>query len=110
MPFESAVFLEMMPSTVTVQTLLTNSFYAVATYSTGVKHRARVVDRPGNVRGVDGQVVQYTSTIWLASTISPLDLPTARVITPGSSSKPVIKVERYPDNDGAHHYKMYLGH
>lgn len=107
MSFDSG-FLELMPETVTVYARASASAYGVDSYSTsGTSVRARWVQRPGEVRTRDGNVVTYMSVLWLASTGT--IRPSAKIVLPDNTAPPIALIERVPDEDGTHHHKVYFG-
>jgi len=105
----STEFLEMMNSTITVSTRTGADNYGAPTFGTGASYRARIVEKPGFVRGPGEETIAYTHTIWARSTGSTGITASDRVALPGGAIYPVLSVERIPDEDGPHHVKILLG-
>lgn len=83
--------------------------YGAPTFSASAStFKARVVDRPGFVRNNEGEDVAYRSIAWVAST-GTLDVH-SRYTLPDGTSPPVVQLERYPDEKGTHHHKVFFGY
>lgn len=108
MSFESAIFLTMMPSTVTIATRTAHSNYGVPTYSTGTSYRARIVHKPRFVRRDDAHTLAIMSDVWMASTGGTVTVDD-RITMPDGSTPPILAVERYGDHQGEHHVHLMLG-
>lgn len=106
MAFE-AVFLDLMPSTVSVSTRASHNAYGEPSFGSGTDFRARIVHQPGFVRGTNDETIEYTHVIWVAST-GTIDV-SARITLPDGTTPIVRAVERYPDTDGTHHHKLMCG-
>lgn len=108
MTFDTA-FLSMMDSTIRVSTRTTHNNYGEPSYNTSTaSYRARIVHKPGMVRSAGGEEVRYSHVVWMNATVAVE--PSDRVTLPGGTVLPVLAVERYPDEDGAHHVKLMLGY
>lgn len=108
MGFERNIFLEMMPATVVRSTRSGHTNYGAASFAAATTSiRARIVDKPGFTRNRDGEDVGYRSVAWLAST-GVLDI-SDRFTLPDGTAPPVVAFEKYPDDDGCHHYKLFFG-
>lgn len=110
MTFPSA-FLSLMDSTIKISTRTTHSNYGEPSFAaTTSSYRARIVEKPGFFRDGAGEEINYSHTIWIASTGSVSITVSDRVTLPGGTIRPVLAVERYPDEDGPHHVKCHLGY
>lgn len=110
MSFERSAFQSLMPSTVIRSTRTGHSNYGAPTFSTTTtKIRARVVDKPGMVRNTEGEDVAYRTIVWAASTSATIQ-PSDRFTLPDGTSPPLLAVERYPDQSGPHHVKLFFGY
>ena len=107
----STLFLPMMDSTIKVSTRTGHGTYGQGTFAASTtNYRARIVRRPGYVRAPDGEDIEYRDIVWARSTGSVSITASDRVTLPDGSTPPIVSVERYPDDDGAHHVKILLGH
>lgn len=107
MSFE-AEFVDMMPDTIRVKTeAATRNFYGEAAHQNAVAHRARVVHKTKVVRLDSGEEVVTRTHAYVAGAhgITPGSL----VILPSGATAPVVTVEQYPDEEGAHHEVLYFG-
>lgn len=108
MAFERTIFQSLMPATITVSTRTTHSLHGTPSYSTSsASYRARIIHKPGFVRTGDRETKEFRTILWVAST-GTLDV-SDRITLPDGSRPPVVAVERYPDDDGTHHHKVFLG-
>lgn len=108
MPFESDIFYDLMPDTVTISTRTTTNNYGEPSFATGTARRARVVEKHGMVREAAGRTVEFTHVAWLHSTGNSITVDD-RATLDGVNYLAVKAVERVPDGDGSHHVKLYLG-
>ena len=109
MSFETA-FLTMMDSTIKVSTRTAHDNYGKPTFTgSTVSYRARIVERPGFVRGPEMEEIAYRHICWVRSTGSVSITVSDRVTLPDGSTPPVVGIEVYPDDDGRHHRKVLLG-
>jgi len=107
--FEKA-FRSLMTTTIRVSTRAGHTNYGAPTWAaTASTFAARVVDKPGFVRNDQGEDVAYRSVAWLASTGGSLVVDN-RYTLPDGTSPPVVMIERYPDDRGAHHVKLFFGY
>ncbi|MCI0545291.1 MAG: hypothetical protein L0Z49_12755 [Actinobacteria bacterium] len=109
MAFESDVFYDLMTDTVTISTRTTQDLYGSPSFSTGVARRARVVEKQGMVRTSEDKAIEYTHVAWVHSTGNTAAVDD-RVTLDGVNYLVIKMVERYPDEDGAHHVKFLLGY
>ena len=107
----STAFLSMMPSTLRVSTRSAHSNYGAPTFTgSTVKYRARIVQKPGFVRGPEMEEVAYRHVAWVRSTGTVSITASDRVTLPDGSTPPVVAVEMYPDEDGIHNRKVFFGY
>lgn len=110
MSFPSA-FLSMMDSTVKISTRTTHNNYGEPSFAaTTSSYRARIVEKPGYLRNGQAEEISYSHVMWVASTGSVSITASDRLTLPDGTIRPMLAVERYPDEDGAHHVKVYLGY
>jgi hypothetical protein len=106
-----AALLDLMPSTIKVSTRTTHSNYGEPSFATSTSsYRARIVEKPGYLRDGTGEEISYSHVVWVASTGAVSITASDRVTLPGGVVRPVLAVERYPDEDGPHHVKVHLGY
>lgn len=107
----STVFLTMMDSTIKVSTRTGHSNYGAPTFAgTTTNFRARIVHKPGYVRGAENEEVAYRHVAWVRSTGSVSITASDRITMPDGTTPPVVGVERYPDDDGPNHVKIFMGY
>lgn len=107
--------LSLMPSTVKVSTRGAHSNYGEPTFgNTTSSYRARIVEKLGYVRSAEGEEVAYSTIAWIRSTGAASITVSDRITFPAgvgpSSRPPIVAVERFPDESGVHHTKVYCGH
>ena len=99
----STAFLSMMTSTLKISTRSGHDNYGKATFAaTTTNFRARIVEKPGYVRGPEMEEVAYRHVAWVRSTGATSITASDRVTLPDGSTPPVVAVEVYPDDDGRH--------
>lgn len=100
-------FLDMMPATITHNPLSSRDEYGAPTYTSGSDYRARIVTKDTIVRGHDGAELVSRLQCWIAGTpsISPED----QIVLPDGTSPPIFNVEKFTDETGDHHVKVYFG-
>lgn len=100
-------FTDMMPHTVTHATVASRDTYGAKTYNTATSYTARVTYKPTMVRSADGMEVLARGVVWLMG--SPAVDPDDQITLPDSTTPPILAAELIPDEDGAHHTKVYFG-
>lgn len=106
----SEPFLSAMDSTIKVSTRSGHDNYGKGTFAaTTASYRARIVEQPGYVHGADNEQIAFRHVLWVRSTGSVSITASDRITLPDGTRPPVVGVERYPDEDGAHHVKIHLG-
>ena len=107
----STALLSMMPSTLRVSTRSAHSNYGAPTFTgSTVKYRARIVQKPGFVRGPEMEEVAYRHVAWVRSTGATSITVSDRVTLPDGTTPPVVAVEMYPDEDGINNRKVFFGY
>ncbi len=102
--------LSLFSTSVTLNTLsgFSTDGYGVPSYSTGgTSIPVRIVAEQSMVRTFEGIEELATTTCWLASTstFGPAD----QFTLPDGTTPPVLAVERFSDEDGWTHSKVYFG-
>lgn len=106
----STALLGLLPSTVKVSTRTGHDNYGKATFAaTTTNYRCRVLEKPGYVRGPEAEEIAYRHVVWARSTGAVSITASDRVTMPDGSVPPVVGVERYSDDDGPNHVKIFLG-
>ena len=113
MGFETA-FLDLMPSVIKVSTRSSHNNYGEATFAnTTTSYAARIIQCSKFVRDDSGETVAVSHEIWARSTAAATITVDDRITLPSSVAQDVtpqiLKVERYPDEDGVHHTKIMCG-
>lgn len=100
-------FLDMMPDTITHEPLTGRDDYGKPTHGASVEYPARVVYKAKWLEAKDGSQVLAKAIVWIGGipTISPED----KIVLPDSTTPPILSIERYPDEDGLHHVKVFFG-
>jgi len=106
----STGFLSLMTSTLKVSTRSAHSFYGEPTFTgSTTSYRARIVEKPGYLRTGESEEIAYRHMAWVRSTGATSITASDRVTLPDTSTPPVVGVERFSDEDGPHHVKVYFG-
>lgn len=102
-----ADFADLMVDTITIAGPTTRNVRGEASYGAEASYRARVVRRNRMVRTDGGDEVASRTQAWVFG-ISGATVA-SRVVLPDGTSPPVLAVELYPDENGAHHEVIYFG-
>ena len=106
----STEFLSLMDSTIRVSTRGTHNNYGEPSFAaTTASYRARIVYGPTYDRSPGSESVEYSHVLWVRSTGAVSITASDRITLPDGTTPPVAKVERFADEDGPHHCKIYLG-
>lgn len=106
----STQLLALMPSTIKVSTRTAHNNYGEPSFAASTtNYRARIVHKPGYIRTGEGEPLAYQHVAWVRSTGATTLTASDRVTMPDGSRPPVLRVERYPDEDGINHVKLYMG-
>lgn len=98
---------DLLPHTVSHAALTGRDDFGAPTYGAATEYAARVVYEPKLVRSAPGDVVVAAGYVWLngAPAVDPAD----RITLPDATTPPIVSVERFPDEGGDHHTKVYFG-
>ena len=106
----STELLSLMDSTISVSTRGAHNNYGEPSFSTAVTtYRARVVHSPGYERSGEGEGIEYSHVLWVASTGSVSITASDRITLPDGTRPTIARVERLPDETGPHHVKIWCG-
>ena len=102
--------LALMPSTLKVNVLkgVSTDGYGTATWSSSTKsYRCRVVEKQTLVHTFEGDEQMARTVVWVrsTSTFGPWD----KITLPDGTTPRLLAVEDYPDEDGAHHQRLFFG-
>lgn len=107
----STALLGLMPSTLKASTRTSHSFYGEPSFAASTtNYRCRIVEKPGYMRGPEGEEVAYRHIAWVRSTGATSITASDRVTLPDGTRPPVIGVERYGDEDGENHVVVHFGY
>lgn len=98
-------FLDMMPDKVTHYPFTGRDGYGKPSYSSGTEYYARVVEKNTLVRGFDGSEVVAKGMIWLGGL--PSIAPEDRITLESGDNITILSIEKYPDENGLHHIKVF---
>jgi hypothetical protein len=99
-------FLDLMPATITVQTILDRDFDGPAVYASPAEYRARINTKTQNVINAAGQLVVARGCAWL-DTVDPISI-NDRVIFPDGSEPKILVVNVDEDETGPAVTKLYF--
>ena len=97
---------DMFPSTAAWAPLTGRAESGAPTYGAGTSFAARLVRRHKLVRDTQGDQVVSTAHVWLLG--SPAVAPDDRVQLADGTAPPIVAVERFEDEAGASHTKVYF--
>jgi len=100
-------FLDMMPATIIHSPFVSRDSYGQPTYGSSTNYRARIVYKDTIIRGVDGSELVSRQQCWVNGT--PSIRPTDKVTLPDGTSPPIFNVEKFSDESGDHHVKIFFG-
>jgi hypothetical protein len=99
--------LQLLTQTITVSTVATLGVGGAPTFSTSATtYRARVVNTNRIVHDTRGNVAAVAYEVWVAST--GILSPTSKFTLPDGATPPVVRIDAYPDEQGAHHHSRVL--
>lgn len=108
-------WLDCMPATVTWEAFSNRDDYGKPIYAAGVTYRARVVYKVETL--FDDNELETTANghVWfgpptadLTSNVPPAATSEDRITLPDGSQPNILTVERFTDEDGNHHTKVYF--
>lgn len=98
---------DLFPQTVTIASLSSRAAYGKQTFGSATSYSARVVDKAQKIRDPDGQEVLARTVVWVQGT--PTVTPQDRITLPDGTTPPILNAEKYPDESGDHHVKVFCG-
>lgn len=99
-----------MPSTIKISTRGSHNNYGEPSFGASTtNYRARILEKPGYLRTGESESIEYSHIVWARSTGATSITASDRVTMPDGSKPPVLRVERYGDEDGENHVKIYMG-
>lgn len=112
-------WLDCMPQTVTLEPFSDRDDYGEPVYGTAATYRARVVyqtemivdQRIGSAEletTSNGHVWFGPPTLNLSSGVPPTVTAEDRITLPDGTQPNIMRVDRFPDEDGNHHTKVYF--
>lgn len=99
-------FTDMMPSVITVQTILDRAYDGAAVYGSPADYTARINYKTQNVINAAGQVVVARGCAWL-DTVEPITV-NDRVIFPDGTEPNILAVDVGEDENGPAFTKLYF--
>ena len=111
MAFEDE-FRNMMAATVTVETVSSEDEYGARTFNSAITYDARVVEKLQSVVNFEGHEQVSTHVVYIAPHASsgiPAVESNSQITLPDGTTPPILRVEVYPDDDGDHHFAVFLG-
>lgn len=98
---------DMLINTCYHQALSSRDASGVPTYGTAATYKCRVVYKNARVVDSYGNEVVARGMIWFMGT--PNIDPNDKITMPDGDAPPIISVERYTDEVGLHHTKVFFG-
>ena len=98
---------DLFPQTITHAEFAGRDDYGAPAYGSAVEYGARIVGKQKLIKKSDGSEAMSTSLIWILG--SPTITTEDQITLPDGSTPPILSVEHFPDADGDHHSKAYLG-
>lgn len=99
-------FSDLFTGTATHKALSSRDQYGAPTYGAGTAYSGRLVKRNKLVRDAAGQEKVSSAHFWLQG--SPDVSPEDEVTLSDGSTPSILSVERFQDEDGASHTKLYF--
>lgn len=100
MAFDTA-FLDLMPHSVTIESWLKDDAYGKPKFGYAVSRQCRVVAKPQVIRDKDGRERVSRARVFMGGAFG-ID-PKDRITLPDGTQPPILQVQKFPDEDGAHH-------
>lgn len=95
---------DMFAATVTIASYSARGTYGLRTFGTAVSFKARVIEKNQRVLAPDGTERVARGTVWVQG------IPTVtvedQITLPDGTTPTILSIERFPDEDGAHHVKV----
>ena len=98
-------FLELMTQTCTIEPFGAYNEYAEPSFGTAVSYTCRTVHKTNLIRTDAGKEITSIAQTWIfgAPGISPKD----RITLPDGTTPQILRVDRFPDENGNHHDKVW---
>jgi len=100
-------FLDMMPATIVHRPLTSRDEYNVPTYGDPTSYPARIVHKDTIIRGSDGSELVSRLQCWVGGI--PSMGPEDSITLPNGTAPPIFNVEKFTDEGGDHHIKIFFG-
>ena len=100
-------FKELCPHSITRAPFSSQDKFGKVTFGAGTAFSARVLTELTKVMDASGQEKMAETTVWIYGNPS-FDVRD-KITLPDATTPPILRIERFPDMDGAHHEKLYLG-
>lgn len=101
-------FSDLMKDTVTHYQMSSRDSYGAITYGSGTEYQSRVVYKRELVRDSNGNQVVSKGVVWFMAYVN-INPDQDKITLPDGTSPPILAVERFPDNVGDNHTKLYFG-
>lgn len=100
-------FADMFPQTIVHSEFGGRDAYGKRSFGSPTSYSARVINRNKLVKASDGSEKMSTSQVWIQGlpTVTPED----QIELPDGTTPIILAVEEYPDQDGDHHVKVFMG-
>lgn len=105
---------DLFATTITIEQVSSLNDFNVRTYAAAVTYPARVVNKLSRVVDFEGRETAAMAVVWIAPETTNDTLPTDvtpddRLTLPDGTTPPILGVNTFDDEDGAHHMKIFLG-
>jgi hypothetical protein len=102
-------FWDCMNDTVVHYTMLSRNEYGQKTYNDGTTYpNCRVVYKHELVRGPDGNEIVAKGVIWFGYYVN-INPDQDKIVLPDGTDPPILMIEKYPDELGSNHTKLFFG-
>lgn len=100
-------FSDLFTETITHEEFGGRNSYSKRSFGSPANYSARVVKINKLVKASDGGEVLSTTQVWIQGT--PTVTPEDRITLPDGTTPIILSVEKYPDDNGDHHVKVFMG-
>jgi hypothetical protein len=97
---------DLFPFTVYHAEFASRDAYGEKNYGSEAGYSARIINKQKLVRGADGQNVLSSGQVWLLG--APAIDVEDKITLPDNSTPPILATERFSDENGWHHTKVYF--
>lgn len=98
-------FLELMTQTCTVEPFSSNNEYGEPSFGTAVSYSCRTVHKTNLIRTIENKEITSIAQTWIYG--SPGISPKDRITLPDGTTPKILRVDRFPDENGNHHDKVW---